>query len=476
MSGLLGSAISRREVLMSGAVAAAAATPVGAALKDHAEAGGIGARIEQLRQRYKLPAVGVAATLNGSPVFTEAYGSASLPFAVSANTATLFHTGSVGKHVTAAGVLKLLERRALSVDEPVGKYVKSLPFDWGQRTIRSLLTHTSGIPDYEEGFDWDRPFTRDSFLKLSATRASNFTPGTSWAYSNTGYVLLGFLIEDLSGKSYREFITTEVLKPAGLRDSQVDEAEALISNRAEPYIVDDSGTRHATRMNSGVSGMPDGGILMSTRDFAQWNHAIDSGPTLSDAGRRLMFTPVELQTGRSAPYGFGWRTEELGPRRPFYWHAGSVPGFIAFTLKSPTTGLNILILSNAGSSSLAQRHIGQEVAEALAPGSTPYSLKPIADRDQSSTSAARALLYRGKAEPDRGSFGPEMRALLDGPIGLDAVPNLTSRGHPDSFELVQETRRLNGHVRRYRLRFGDRLEHLSFGYTPDRRIYWIGAI
>ena len=472
----MGSTFSRRDMLaLSSMLAMTPAAPRAAPLAK-SNLADFAKRVEVLRERNKLEALGVAATLHGKPVFVRAFGRASLPFSSPANSATLFHIGSVSKHVTAAAVLRLLEARKISVDEPLGRFVHGLPFDWGNQPIRRLLTHTSGIPDYEEGFDWDRPFDRAGFLKMAATRASNFPSGAAWSYSNTNYVLLGFLVEDLSGKSYREYVTEELLRPAKVPHARVDAAEDVIVNRAEPYLVTPEGVRHATRMNSDVSAMPDGGILMSASDFAAWNQSIDNGPALSTFGRAQMFSAATLTTGRQVPYGFGWLVEELGVGRPFCWHTGSVPGFLTFILKSPATGVDVLILSNVDAgTSRPLRQIGQELAEAIAPGSTPYSLMPVPDRNPELTAAAKTLVVHGDVKSNPKQFAPEMLAQIEGPIGADAVMMFSAR-NPDSFQLVHETVRPNERIRRYRLTYGERFDHISFCYTPDNLIYCIFGI
>lgn len=480
MGGAVPAGLSRRDLLAS--ALASQLAPAGLAQAsawtspDSAGISIVEARIRELMQSYRIPALGIAACIDGRTVLAKGYGTASLPFGVPAQADTLFHSGSIGKHITAAGVLKLVEDGKADLGEGIGRYVGGLPPRWQHRSVYSLLTHTSGIPTYGEGIDWDRPCSRDTFLKIVGKLPSDFEAGESWTYSNTNYMLLGFLIENLSGKSYAEF-TNDLLSRAGCRDSRVDDAGRPIANRAEPYLLTADGIRHAVRMESGLSAWPDGGVLMSARDIPVWDRSLDEGPTLSARSRALMWHQAKLSTGRTFPYGFGWWVEDLGEGRPFYWHTGAVPGFISFYMKAPADRLSLMVMTNGDQATSApQRYIGQTIAELFAPGSTPLSLRRIRDREPEVTATARSILYRGTTPLDESLFAPEMTALIRGPIGQDAAWNFAESGEPDRFELVQESAAPGGRVRRYRITSEGRQEHMSFGYTRTGLIHWIWGV
>ena len=207
----------------------------------------LGDRLKQMMRDAKVPAAGVAVVHEGSVVAAQGLGLASLPFQVPADERTLFHLGSVSKQLTASLVLELVEAGAIALDDPVGRHARDLPETFAPAPIRSLLSHTSGIPDYEglEGFEADRAIDRERFLAGAASLPLNFRPGEAWAYSNTGYVLLGYLLADVTGQSYRDRMNERLLGRVGFRDAMVDDARAVIPGRAEPYVLEDGVARHA---------------------------------------------------------------------------------------------------------------------------------------------------------------------------------------------------------------------------------------
>lgn len=430
--------------------------------------------VEAEAARWRIPGLAAVVAKEGHPLATFLLGKASVPFDVSVAEHTRFHIASIAKHITAMAVMRLVEAGSVRLDAPLGEFLDGLPAGWGERPIRSLLTHTSGIPDYEDMIVWDRPYTRESFLEMASSRPLDFEPGEGWFYSNTAYVLLGWLIQAVSGRSHARFIEEELLQRAGLQDSRVDDADAVIENRAEPYEWRDQELRHAVRMNGRLSGWTDGGILMSARDIAPWDAAINGDKLVRSQTRTAIFTPVRLNTGRSIPYGFGWSVDANPGGRSFHWHAGSVPGFTSFYFRVPQEGLAVAVLTNIGGRSRPQRFIAMSLAEHFVPGCSPLGLEPIPDRSPELTAAAREILFRGPKPLDPEMFAPELAVLVHGRLGNGAVINLGGdAARLRDIVVVQEEETSSQRVRRYRLEYGDHREHVSFGYAPDGRIYFV---
>ena len=148
--------------------------------------------------------------------------------------------------------------------------------------MRRLLTHTSGLPDYGRVIrDWDRPQSRELIINAIGTAPLLFAPGTAWAYSNTNYVVLGWLIEALSGQSYADYLRHRVLGPAALPSARVDSAGDVIPDRAEPYDHINNRFVHAVQLERSVSAAADGGVLFSARDIAPWSGALASDRLVS---------------------------------------------------------------------------------------------------------------------------------------------------------------------------------------------------
>ncbi len=428
--------------------------------------------------RDQIPAIAVCAIKDGVPLVIDSVGQASLPFGVAATERTLFHFGSISKHVTAAAILRLVEAGRIGLDDPVGRHARDLPPSLAGFTIRALLSHTAGVPDYgllagRPDTGVDRPVSRTAFVKAVGELTPGFAPGEAWSYSNTGYVLLGYVIADVSGRTYREFVTEELLRPAKLREARVDDAPAIIAGRAEPYELQKGVLRHAVMMDGDYSGWPDGGLLFSARDAARWEAGLQADSAIPAAAQRQMTTPIMLSTGRDCAYGLGWYTDRVRGRALQY-HGGSVPGFLAFYLRVPAERVGVVALTNLGSGvgEIALRRTVQDLAELIAPGSTPMSLRPIRDPDSALTAEARAMLTRGPKSLDASRFAAEIAPLLGRPAGArPSPPNRAGRGPMSTFELVETFAEGAGQVRRYRATFGEEVEHFAFAHAPDGKIY-----
>jgi D-alanyl-D-alanine carboxypeptidase len=465
---------SRRQLFQSAANAGALLALGGVAPGHAAEHADLERWVKSQAERWRIPGMAAVVVQDGRTLAMFLQGLASVGLGVPVSERTRFHIASIAKHITAAAVLRLVDAGRLHLDAKLGTLIGQLPAAWREVPLHSLLTHTSGIPDYEDLVVWDRPYTRESFIEMASSRPIDFVPGESWSYSNTAYVLLGWVIDAVSGRSHARFVQDELLGRAGLRDSRVDDAEAPIDNRAEPYEWRDQELRHAIRMNGRLSGWTDGGILMSARDIAPWDAALEGDALVGRKTRERIFTPVSMSTGRSFPYGYGWSLDAVAKDGPFHWHAGSVPGFTSFYFRAPRQRLAVAVLTNIGGRSRPQRFIAMSLAERFAPGSTPLSLAPVSDRSPKLTATARRILFRGSNQLDADLFAPELAVLIRGRIGEHAVVNLGGDvARLRDLSVVQDRETGSQRERRYRLDYGDHYEHVSCGYAPDGRIFYM---
>ncbi|WP_324819643.1 serine hydrolase domain-containing protein [Brevundimonas sp.] len=438
--------------------------------------------MEQVRRAMisaDVPGAGISVVHGGEILAARGLGVASLPFQVPAQSTTLFHLGSVSKQLTAALVLELVEAGAISLDDPVGRHARDLPASFATVPIRNLLSHTGGVPDYEglPGFEADRPIGRQAFLSAAAALPMDFAPGEAWAYSNTGYVLLGYLLADVTGRTYKALAAERLFRPADLPSARVDDAGAVIPGRAEPYLMSDGSVRHAVRMDSDYSGWPDGGILMSAQDTARWELALQTGPTPSRSTVATLTSPMIIQTGRSVAYGAGWFTDVVAGKAVQY-HSGSVPGFLTFAYRSPDTGTAVTVMVNleSGPAGRFMREACLTLAEAVAPGSTPLALSPIPDDAPDLTARTFALFGRGDTPLSEDDYAPEISRLVGGRAPSAMPPNFGADLAGLSWTLVERHDEPNGQVRRYRLSRGGVSRHYSVAYAPDGRIYRVRSL
>ncbi|WP_066795955.1 serine hydrolase domain-containing protein [Sphingomonas soli] len=409
----------------------------------------------------KAQVVGAGLTLlrDGEVAGSYSHGRASIPFNIPVSEETLFHTGSVGKHVTAIGIVQLAQAGRLAIDQPVGRVVSGLP-DWlAAIPIHNLLCHTGGVPDYEQGFDWDRPFTRETLLK-SVTKP-DFAPGEAWSYSNSGYLLLGYALEAASGLSYGEYVRQKLFEPAGLPLARVDAAGSPIAGRAEPYQLTSGKSAHALRMESGVSGSADGGLLFSARDWAPWERAVTGNRLAEAASMAAMYRPDVLRSGRSAGYGYGWFVDQVRGK-PVHSHSGGVPGFITYVLRYPAARLFAVVTMNSEPKGRIAPLLEQTI-EAYAPGMTYLGLaaRPDAkDREQ------RLLAFFGGDSSDR-IVAPE---LLAGDAARKRKPGPRLVG-VSAIGLLERYKVPGGEMARYRVTAKDVELTLLIGWSDDGRIF-----
>ncbi len=399
------------------------------------------------------------------------WGRASLPFDVPVTERTLFHLGSNAKFMTAIGVAQLMEAGAFGLDDPIGRHLPDLPPTLAAPTISQLLHHTSGLVDYPEVLpDWDRPQTREAVVAAMRDQPVQFQPGEAWSYSNTNYLLLGWLIETVSGQSYADYIQTRVFTPAATTTARADAAQQVIPHRAEPYEFADGVFRHAVRMEDGVSRAADGGLLFSAIDAAPWRSALDRHRLVAVPTMRRLLQPGALSSGRLAPYGCGVFLEQ-SRGAPVLRHTGGVPGFISNWITWPEADLSILALTN--SQARNGPFLGDMIltlAESLRPGVTWTGQEPIGDGSDSRSRKLRALLERPEAAPPpEGLLAPEK-------AWLPASRIRRFRDLADLQPLEQwrvGDRADEGEMVRYRATLANGARDLVVGWTADDRIYWL---
>jgi CubicO group peptidase (beta-lactamase class C family) len=302
--------------------------------------------IGALMKRYDgaVPGASLLVVRNGSPVVIRSWGLSDLEQKIPATPATNYRLASVTKQFTAAAVLLLIEDGKVSLEDPVRKWFPSLPPALDQATISNLLTHTSGIIDYEDVMPpgtTTQLHDADVLRLLESQDSTYFKPGTSYQYSNSGYALLALLVERASGKTFATFLRERIFQPLGMNNTLAfEDGISTVSNRAFGYTMKDSTwQRKDQSTTSAVLG--DGGIYSSIEDMAKWDAALYDSRLLSEESRRLAFTPHTATDEADVKYGFGWRiTGET------LWHSGETSGFRNVIVRYPQRRLTVVMLTN----------------------------------------------------------------------------------------------------------------------------------
>ncbi|MBO9611824.1 MAG: beta-lactamase family protein [Dyadobacter sp.] len=300
------------------------------------------------------PGANILIAKSGKIIYQKAFGMANMELGVPSDTATVYYIASNTKQFTAVAILQLVEKRMISLDDTLGKFVKSVAPASGI-TIRQLLSHTSGLNGngYRDSLNIPEGKTVQAETERYAARNVAFAPGSKWAYNNANFQVLGHIIEKLSGKTYAEYIRENIFVPAGMNASLVATSdEPIVKGRASGYGI----------LRKGIVNYPlhdiseffaSGGILTTASDMLRWNRALVSGKLLPKNLLELAFTPIRLNNGLIAPYGFGWYVDDLRGSTVLR-HGGAVPGFISETFYLPEKDIYIVILINSESAVIPQ--------------------------------------------------------------------------------------------------------------------------
>jgi len=283
----------------------------------------------------------------GKAIYKKSFGMADREWNVPNTAETKFRIGSVTKQFAAACILLLAEQGKLSVDDRLSKYIPNYP-KGDSITIHMLLNHTSGIKNYTDIQEfWPKailPLSTDSMIALFKNKPLDFSPGTSWNYSNSGYFLLGVIVEKASGKNFTAYLTENIIKKIGLKNISMDRLDSVLAFRASGYEKNRQGVWQQA-MYISMEGPYSAGAMVSTvEDLYQWTKALHNNQVLSAASTQKMITPYKNK------YGYGIGIDSLHTHKRVS-HSGGIPGFVSYLGYFPDDDLCVVVISNNGSNS-----------------------------------------------------------------------------------------------------------------------------
>lgn len=302
----------------------------------------------RFRARNRIPGVALAVVRDGQVIKSSAYGFANLELKAAATPETVFELGSITKQFTATGIMMLAEEGKLRLDDKIRDRLPNLPEAWSGVTLRHLLTHTSGIKNYTNlpafATGMSREYTPSEIIALVAKLPLDFQPGDKFSYCNTGYYLLGMVIERISSKSLAEFLAERIFRARGMNSTRVNSFTDVVPNRATGYSWAGDHTTNAALWP--ISGRAGAGSLVSTvLDMAKWDAALYGEKLLKRASLEEMWKPVRLNNGSTAGYGYGWGTTEYRGHR-LVAHSGGLPGWSSDIARFPDDRLTVIVLTN----------------------------------------------------------------------------------------------------------------------------------
>ncbi len=307
------------------------------------------AYLDAKHQRNEFRGV-VLVVRNDSTLFSKGYGAANEKTKTPNTPQTVFRLGSVTKQFTAAAILKLQEQGKLSVQDRVCQYVENCPAAWKDITLHQLLTHSSGVFNYTDlpgfGMHSRQPHTVAQLLARFRDKELQFTPGSKSAYSNSGYLLLGHVIERVSGKPYDAYLQANLFRPLGLEHTGYEKEGDGVANRAQGYVKGPLGLEEAAPVHMSVP-FAAGGLYATPEDLKRWNQLLHGGKFLSPQSLRAMTTPH--QDG----FGYGLVIDRHENRKRIH-HGGRINGFENYVSYYPDEKVYLIVMSN-------QARIGADV-------------------------------------------------------------------------------------------------------------------
>lgn len=367
----------------------------------------------------------IAVVEGGRIVYSHAYGLRDLEHRIPADVDTHYEMGSITKQFTAAAILQLKEAGKLDLDAKLAAYLPTAPHA-SEVTLRQMLSHTSGLPDYFDGPDVEtaagKPTSFDQVLARIAGKPLDFAPGAKWSYSNTGYILLGRVIELKSGESYHHYIQAHILDPLGMKQTFTVAEEKGLADTALGYTRLDGKVGLSPPVDEGFAWSA-GNLVSTPADLQKWNTALTSGKVVTPADYALMSTSVKTQQG-DAGYGFGLFVDSIDDQ-PRIGHTGGSLGFTAANEYFPKQDVRIIAFTDLRDDPEPGERFTTAIYEALFPAIAAAATRPGPGEDPAVTTTAQKLFGQMQSGTEDGALlgdklAAKMRSGLDKRL-LDAV-------------------------------------------------------
>lgn len=288
----------------------------------------------------------ILASIKGDILYSEGFGKANFELAVNNTTQTKFRIGSITKTFTAVSILQLVQRGDLNLEDPIGKY-HSIQKDGDKITIHHLLTHTSGIPNYTEDpqlLEWSTiPSTPEKLIRRFCHKELEFLPGETYNYSNSGYILLGSLLEQVTGQTYEMYLKEHIFDPLGMKGTGIDSPSQMLELRAAGYHLSEDRTLTNAPFFDPSNAFSAGAIYSTVEDLHIWDQSLYTEKVLQKPLIDRMFTPFKGE--HDYYYGYGWIIQDT-PIGKLVAHSGGIPGFTSLTMRFIDSGICVNILSN----------------------------------------------------------------------------------------------------------------------------------
>ncbi len=417
----------------------------------------------------QIPGLALAVIKDGKILKARGYGFADVKLKVPARTNTVFRIASLSKQFIATAIMMLVEEGKLKLDDPVSNYLDGTPSEWKPITIRHLLTHTSGIPDFlNENISvhsWLYGFDLGVF-KAVARCPLHFVPGDEMRYSNSNYHLLGMIIRKVTGEAYGDFLRERIFQPLGMTQTEVSPIGKSIPGLAIGYELNNGRLEFGDSVAQSAKAYAGGGIVSTISDMAQWDAALYSEKLVKQSSLEQMWTPTRLNDGMKTRYGFGWGTSGRSDGgHLIISHEGNFSGFSSVIYRAVDDQLTVVILANRLNSYDAAAELSQKIARLYVWSGPDY--RPIPDNEPGITARVRDIIDRaGLGKSQMADFTAAEWAEWK-PWQKQAQLDRMAYGQALSLALVERTEK-NGN-RSYRYRVGYKFGTVLLNIAVDEQ-------
>ena len=446
-----------------------AATPASEELADSADAARVDEFIQTAMQSQQIPGVAVAVMRNGRIVLAKGYGFANVEHRVPVTPETVFQSGSVGKAFTVMAVMMLVDAGRLRLDDKLTTHFPDGPPEWNKVTLSHLLEHTSGMTGYPEDFDFRADRTEGELYELIRSRPLAFEPGERRGYSNLGFVLLGILINKVTGQFYGDFLEEKIFGPLEMTTARVISEADIIPNRAAGYRLADGELKNQEWVAPSLNTTADGALYLSVLDVARWEAALNRGALLTKRSYDAMWSNLKTNDGRQQPWGFSWKVETVNGAR-LVEHSGGWQGFTANFTRYPAERLAVIVFTNLRGAN--PERLGRGVLEVYRPEVGIAGLKSIRDTEPAVTEFVRDFLLKVTARKlSADMFIPPLAEEIMRDTDA-AAETFASYGALEKVEPVGREDGADGIViHHYRVSYEKQLMVFIFGLAADGTIH-----
>jgi CubicO group peptidase (beta-lactamase class C family) len=392
--------------------------------------------------RSNSPGATVLLVHGGAVKLRKAYGLADLELGVPMDPANVLPICSITKQFTAVAILQLVEAGKLKLTDDLATWVPDYPTGGAKVTLAQLMSNMSGIPNFTDDPRWQKSLGQDltpeQTLDFTRNKPLEFAPGSNWKYSNTGFTLLGLVIEKASGQNYSDYVRTHIFEPAAMAHSYYADSSRIIPRRVHGYSLAAKTWVNAPYFSL-VQAYSGGALLSTVDDMWAWEQALQAGRLVNTNLLQSAYTERQLPDGRGTHYGFGWEVNKMGGHNMIE-HAGGIRGFSGYEASVPDAGLYVVILANTDELTVPLRNVVHnllkielgETASSVAPAPlTPSEMEEYAGTYQIGGGATFPVFVKNNRL--YGQLGQGQR-----PLKLIAPDEFTTRDEEFHFRFVRD--------------------------------------